>query len=152
MEDLRMSILTAGRAPGFAISRISVQAVASRLLGAALALGVAYIHVKDQGGIPGDKGPGYIAIGYWMLEIVGVFAAVALLMGSRRHVSKAWFLAIGVAAGPIVGYVLSRGPGLPNYTDDKGVWSEQLGVISLVVEGALLLIAATMWARSRREA
>jgi hypothetical protein len=152
MEDLRMSIVTAGRAPGFTISRSSAQAVASRLLGAALALGVAYIHVKDQGGIPGDKGPGYIAIGYWMLEIVAVFAAVALLMGNRRHAAKAWFLTIGVAAGPIVGYVLSRGPGLPNYPDDKGVWSEQLGVISLVVEGALLLIAATMWARSRREA
>jgi hypothetical protein len=145
-----MSILTAGRATGFDISRSRTQAVALRVAGAALALGVAYIHVKDQGGVPGDKGPGYIAIGYWMLEIVGLVAAMALLVARGRNAAKAWFLAIGVAAGPIVGYVLSRGPGLPSYTDDKGVWSEQLGVISLAVEGALLVLAASMWARSRR--
>lgn len=146
-----MSTATAVREPGFAIHRKAAQSRALRVLGAALALGIAYIHVKDQGGIPGDKGPGYIALGYWMLEIVGVGTAVALLLSSGRTAAKAWLLSIGVALGPICGYVLSRGPGLPNYTDDKGVWTEQLGVIALVVESALLVLAATMWSRSRRD-
>lgn len=53
---------------------------------------------------------------------------------------SAWAFALGVGAGPLIGYVLSRGPGLPNYTDDRGNWSEPLGIISLVAEGLLVLV------------
>jgi hypothetical protein len=63
----------------------------------------------------------------------------ALLL--TKHARVGWLLSLGVAAGPIVGYVLSRGPGLPNYTDDIGNWGEPLGVVSLVVEGILLILA-----------
>jgi hypothetical protein len=31
---------------------------------------------------------------------------------------------------------------LPDYTDDIGNWGEPLGVISVVVEGVLLILAA----------
>ena len=122
----------------------------SRVLGAGLALGVAYIHVKDQGGFPGDKAPHYVGVGYYILEAAGLLAAILLLAGPGKHTVKAWLLAIGVAVGPIVGFVLSRGPGLPNYTDDKGNWTETLGVVSLIVEGALLLLAAGLVARATR--
>jgi hypothetical protein len=54
-----------------------------------------------------------------------------------------------VAAGPILGYVLSRGPGLPNYGDDIGNWTEPLGVLSLVVEGVLLILSATILGATR---
>lgn len=121
-----------------------------RVLGAALALAVVYIHVKDQGGLPGDKSPGYIGVGYWLLEAAGLVAAIALLVGAGRHTVKVWALALGVAVGPIVGFVLSRGPGLPSYTDDKGNWTEPIGVVSLVVEGLLLVLAGVLLARSRR--
>ena len=126
------------------------RSIALRALGAALALAVAYIHVKDQGGLPGDKSPSYIAYGYWMLEIAGVVAAVALSTARGRQLAWSWALTAGVALGPIVGYVMSRGPGLPNYTDDKGVWTEPLGLVSLAVEGALLVVAAAVLFRSRR--
>jgi hypothetical protein len=53
-----------------------------------------------------------------------------------------WWLSLGVAAGPVLGYVLSRGPGLPDYTDDIGNWTEPLGVTSLIVEDNLLITAA----------
>src|SRR4051794_1901937 len=108
-----MSTLTTGRASGLSIPRTGAAAVAARFAGAALSLGVAYIHVVDQGGIPGDKTPRYIGIGYWALEVVGVLVAAALLAAGGRHLRRVWLLAMGVAAGPIVGYVLSRGPGLP---------------------------------------
>lgn len=124
--------------------------VVSRIVGAALALGVAYVHVKDQGGFPGDKAPTYVGVGYYVLELAGLLTAVLLIAGPRKHTVKAWLLAVGVAAGPIVGFMLSRGPGLPSYSDDKGNWTETLGVVSLVVEGALLLLAAALVARSRR--
>ena len=63
---------------------------------------------------------------YYALEAAGVAAAALLL---TRLARAGWLLTLGVAAGPIVGYVLSRGPGLPNYTDDIGNWTEPLGVI-----------------------
>ncbi len=126
--------------------------VLPRLAGAALALGVAYIHVKDQGGFPGDKTPTYVGIGYYLLEAAAVVLALGLLVGLGRHTVKAWVLAAGVAVGPLVGFVWSRSIGMPDYTDDKGNWTEPIGVASLVVEGLLLVIAALVMARSRRAA
>lgn len=120
-------------------SRLAVGGVAVRPIGALLAISVAIIHVVDQGGIPGSKDPSYIGYLYWILEIAAVICAVLLLIPAVS--GAGWVLALGVAAGPIVAYVLSRSTGLPNYTDDKGNWGETIGVISLIVEGLLLLFA-----------
>ena len=87
---------------------------------------------------PGSKSPGYVGFGYYLLEVAAFLAAIVL--ATSKSV-KGWLLAAAVAAGPLIGYALSRGPGLPSYTDDRGNWTETLGVISLVVEGALLVIA-----------
>lgn len=111
---------------------------ARRATAALLCLGVSVIHVIDQGGIPGSKDPAYVGAGYYILEIVGVVAALLLIQSSSV---LGWLLSLGVGAGPILGYVLSRGPGLPDYSDDKGNWNEPLGVVSLIVEGFLLLLA-----------
>lgn len=123
-----------------------------RLAGAVLALGVAYIHVTDQGGFPGDKAPTYVGIGYYLLEAAAVVLALGLLVGLGRHTVKAWALAAGVAVGPLVGFIWSRSIGMPDYTDDRGNWTEPIGVASLVVEGLLLVIATLVLARSRRAA
>ncbi|HEY3690048.1 MAG TPA: hypothetical protein VGL46_07060 [Pseudonocardiaceae bacterium] len=108
------------------------------MVGVVGCLAVAAIHVIDQGGVPGTKGPEYVQLLYYALEVAGVLVAALLL---TKHARVGWLLSLGVAAGPIVGYVLSRGPGLPNYTDDIGNWGEPLGVVSLVVEGILLILA-----------
>ncbi|MET7802439.1 hypothetical protein [Streptomyces decoyicus] len=113
---------------------------ATQIVGALLCLAVSAIHVVDQGGVPGSKTPTYIAALYWVLEIVGVVTAVLLFAGRVR---LGWFLAMGVAAGPIAGYALSRGPGLPDFRSDVGNWTEPLGLVSLAVEGALLFLSAT---------
>ncbi len=120
-----------------------------RVLGVIGCLVVAALHLIDQGGVPGTKEPQYIQIMYYALEAAGV-AAAALLV--TRPARVGWFLALGVAAGPILGYVLSRGPGLPNYTDDVGNWTEPLGVISLVVEGVLLIVTVAALLTGRRRA
>lgn len=122
----------------------------ARAVGAALTLGVAYIHVKDQGGFPGDKAPSYVGNGYYALEVVAVIVALALLVVPIKNVRTLWWLAAAVALGPLVGFVLSRGPGLPNYADDKGNWTETLGIVSIVVEVVLLALAAFMQ-RSRAQ-
>ena len=140
-----MTVATADTRP---VPRLSRHA-ASRLTGAALAVAVALIHVKDQGGFPGDKTPHYVGVGYYLLEAAGLVTAFALIFARGRAVAASWFLALGVAVMPAVGFVLSRGPGLPGYSDDKGNWTEPLALWSLVVEGALLLLAAASLHRER---
>ncbi|PBC85739.1 MULTISPECIES: hypothetical protein [unclassified Streptomyces] len=118
-----------------------------RWAGALLCLAVAAIHVVDQGGLTTTRDPAYIGIAYHVLEIAAVIAAVLLLLGLVR---LGWLLAAGVALGPLVGYILSRGPGLPHYSDDIGNWTEPLGLVSLAVEGALLLLSVPLFVRSLR--
>ena len=117
-----------------------------RLTGSLLCLIVAAIHIIDQGGIPGSKTPQYVGIGCWILEVLGLLTAIALL--TRPAFPGAWFVAIGVGAGPLIGYVLSRGPGLPSYTDDVGNWLEPLGLLSLAVEATLIVLAVSVFIRS----
>lgn len=111
---------------------------ARRATAALLCLGVSVIHVIDQGGVPGSKDPSYVGAGYYVLEIAAVAAALLLLQSKSP---AGWLLACAVAAGPAIGYILSRGPGLPHYSDDKGNWGEPLGVVSLIVEGFLLVLS-----------
>jgi hypothetical protein len=115
----------------------------TRILGTLLCLLVATIHFIDQGGFS-MKHPTYVGIGFYILEVVGVITAILLLGGMTR---LGWFLAVGVAAGPLTGYILSRGPGLPHYTEDVGNWAEPLGVASLIVEGLLLVVSVAIVAR-----
>ena len=124
----------------------------ARLAGAALALAVAGIHIADQGGFPGSKTPDYIGVGYYLLEGVSVLTAAALLLPLASRLSAAaWTTAATfVSAGPLLGYVLSRGPGLPDYDDDVGNWAEPLGVVSLVVESALVALSVTVLIAARR--
>jgi hypothetical protein len=125
--------------PAARSGRAAASSLVARMVGVVGCLAVAAIHVIDQGGVPGTKGPEYVQILYYALEVAGALAAALLLTKRAR---AGWLLSLGVAAGPIVGYVLSRGPGLPDYTDDIGNWAEPLGVVSLVVEGILLILAA----------
>jgi len=114
----------------------------ARLTAAALALAIAAIHIADQGGFPGAKNPLYIGIGYYLLELGCLLVAASLIWpGTRSVLPTVWVAAAFVAAGPLLGYVLSRGPGLPAYTEDRGNWTEPLGVISLIVEMALFVLS-----------
>jgi len=105
---------------------------------AALCVVIAVIHLEDQNWFSFAKTPGYVQVGYVLLEITALVTAWLLVTRPDR---TAWLLAAGVGLGPFVGYVLSRGPGLPGYTDDKGAWGEPLGIVSLIVEGLLFLTA-----------
>jgi hypothetical protein len=127
-------------------------AFVARFAGAALALAVAGIHITDQGGLPGSKTPDYIGVGYYLLEGVAVLTAAALLLPlASRLRAAAWATAaVFVSAGPLLGYVVSRGPGLPDYDDDIGNWTEPLGVVSLLVESALLALPVAVLIAARR--
>jgi hypothetical protein len=109
--------------------------------GALLCTFIVAIHVADQGGLTGMADPTYKGYLYYALEIGGALATLLLI--TRRAAIAGWVLALGIAAGPASGYILSRSIGLPGYSDDVGNWAEPLGVASLVVEGSLLICALT---------
>lgn len=116
------------------------------VIGALLAVAVSVIHVSDQGGLTALKDPAYLGYGYWTLELAGVVCAVLLLSRAR---SISWLLALGVAAGPLVGITISRSIGLPDATDDIGNWFEPLGILAMAVELTLVVLAVSVLTRTR---
>lgn len=100
-------------------------------------LGIAWIHFLDLADKM-EETP-YLGVAYLGL-IAGCVAAVVLLACRDQ---RGFFLAGGLAAATFLGYVLSRTTGLPAATDDVGNWTEVLGVWSLVVEGAVVVLAVT---------
>lgn len=126
--------------------------IATRSVAAVLALGVSLVHISDQGGLTALKDPAYVGQGYRLLEVGGVLVALILLLAPARQRLVGWVLALGVALGPIVGFGLSRGPGMPNYVDDRGNWTELLGLQALTIEALLLALALTVLVMVRRRA
>ena len=132
-------------------ARGSADSPPARAAGAVLAALVGVVHVIDQGGLTALKDPAYVGQGYRLLELAAVVTAGLLLLAPARGRVAGWVLAVGVALGPMAGYVLSRGPGLPGYTDDRGNWTELLGLQALAVEALLLALAAVvLWSAHRR--
>jgi 4-amino-4-deoxy-L-arabinose transferase-like glycosyltransferase len=116
-----------------------------------LCFAVAWIHVQDQGGFPGNKTPRYVGIGYYLLEAAAVLCGLLLIAARPGSLLRAsWLLSLAVGVGPVAGYLLSRGPGLPDYGDDRGNWLEPLGLVSLAVEGALIVLATIVLATGRK--
>ncbi|HEX3908916.1 MAG TPA: hypothetical protein VHW92_13430 [Mycobacteriales bacterium] len=120
------------------------------VVAAALAVGVAVVHVMDQGGVTALAAPPqWLGWAYRLLEVGAI--AVALGLVSRIAERFSWWCALLVGVGPFVGYVLSRTVGLPGDSDDKGNWSEPKGIASLIIE-ALLIVVAVRSIRSLRSA
>jgi hypothetical protein len=71
---------------------------------------------------------------------VTVGAGLTLVLSGAR---VAWYVGGTIAAATIVAYVLSRTTGLPNATGDIGNWREPLGLASLFVEGAVLVLSGS---------
>ena len=99
----------------------------------ALILVTGAIHFIDAPGSFGDatyKGVLFVANG-----IAAIVAAVGIYRGERL---LGWGLGLLVAAGALVGYVISRTLGLPGIAPD--VWLEPLGILSLLVEASYVAL------------
>jgi hypothetical protein len=110
-----------------------------RLIGALLALSVVTIHVADQGGITAFTDPDWLGWCYRIIEVAGVLVAAAALIGGESLLT--WSGAALLAAGPFIGYLLTRTIGLPDDADDKGNWADSIGTVSLLLEAALVILA-----------
>jgi hypothetical protein len=117
-----------------------------RALGFGGMLAIALIHLLDV--IGKIKETPYLGLMYIALMVASVAVAFYLLhTGSAR----AWAVAGLLAAATLTGFILSRTTGLPSASDDIGNWTEPLGLASLFVEGAMVILAAYAWALARHE-
>jgi hypothetical protein len=117
-----------------------------RALGFVGMLAIALIHLLDV--IGKIKETPYLGVMYIGLMATSVAVAFYLLhTGSTR----AWAAAGLLAAATLIGFVLSRTTGLPNASDDIGNWTEGLGLASMFVEGAVIVLAGYALSLARRE-
>lgn len=110
----------------------------NRLVSLALLAAVAFMHYRD---IPGKLGETPYLGWMYILLVAGCAAAGAWLLSTSWR--QGYALGALISLGAVAGYTLTRTTGLPNATGDIGHWSEPAGIISLLAEGAFLLLAVT---------
>src|SRR4051794_28290827 len=136
--------------PSADAGHVLLPTVVVRCLGALLALSIAAAHVADQGGVGALTSPTWLGWAYRLIEVGGVLTAVAMLAHPARFAALPWLAGVLLAAGPAVGYLLSRIVGLPQDTEDIGNWSDWVGTVALSCELALIMLSAGMlFARHR---
>jgi hypothetical protein len=81
--------------------------------------------------------------GWLYVGLIGGSLTTAAVL-ARRSDPRAWLAALLLPLGAFVAFVYSRTVGLPNGADDIGNWWEPLGLASLFVEGALVVLAAAV--------
>jgi hypothetical protein len=106
-----------------------------RAVGVVLLLGIALIHLLDSLG-KFDEAK-YVFVLYLLLMAGSLVVAAFLLRTDSR---LAWTLVTLISGLTLLGFILSRTTGLPNFDADIGVWAEPLGLASLFTEGAALLL------------
>jgi hypothetical protein len=78
-----------------------------------------------------------------ILFAVSVVGALVAAVGIGRGERWGWVLGAVVAGGSIVAYLLSRTVGLPGFRENSWEeFAEPLGLLSLLVEGLLIVVAA----------
>lgn len=109
-------------------------------------LGIALIHLLDV--LSKFNETPYLGVMYVALMVASIAAAFAILhFGSKLT----WMLGAGLAAATLLGFILSRTTGLPSATGDIGNWSEPLGLASMFVEAAVIVLCGYALLLSQRE-
>lgn len=78
-----------------------------------------------------------------VLFVLSALGSAVALYGIWQSQVWGWMLGTVVAGGAFVGYILSRTVGIPRFRENS--WNsflEPIGIASLLVEGAFVLIAA----------
>jgi len=109
-------------------------------LSVALILGIGLIHLSM---VPAE----YEEAQYMgLLFAINFLAAIIAALGILRREVWGWVLGLVIAAGSIIGYILSRTVGLPGMEIEA--WLQPMGLLSLIVEGIFFVLVIMMkpWA------
>jgi FtsP/CotA-like multicopper oxidase with cupredoxin domain len=117
--------------------RRTLSGVPARAAGILLLAGVGTTHASDMGHKL-TEAP-YLGVAFAALVVGSGLAAAGLAVVRRTRRLEAAVASVAVTTA--VGYVVSRSIGLPQIADHAGHWADAWGTASLVVEGALVLLA-----------
>ncbi len=84
-----------------------------------------------------------------VLFVLNGIGGLVAAYGIFRNANWGWLLGILVASGAIIGYIISRTVGLPGMEVDTA-WFEPLGVLSIIVEGIFVALAAKILGNPKR--
>ena len=120
------------------MDRVEVSS-ASTWAGIGLIAGSGLIHLVETPEYLGEVR--YIGVLFALSVVGAIVAAVGIFRGERWG----WGLGALVAGASIAGYLLSRTVGLPGFRENSWEeFAEPLGLLSLVVEGLFLVVAANV--------
>lgn len=111
-------------------------------IGLLLLTGIGWMHLRD---IPDKLGETAYLGWLYILLVAGCAAAGAWLLSS--HWKNGYGLGLLISGGAILAYTLTRTVGLPNARGDIGNWAEPAGIISLLLEAALVVLSVVMLRR-----
>jgi hypothetical protein len=113
---------------------------ASAVIGLA---GIALVHVIDAP----DKFEELPYVGVMFVGLIVACLGVAALL-IRTDSALPWLAALLLSGATMVGFAMSRIVGLPgDHRSDIGNWNEPLGLVSLLIEGCVVLLAVARIAR-----
>jgi hypothetical protein len=111
-----------------------------RALVAAGLFGIAAVHLDD---LPGKMQEVHY-LGWAYIGLIATSLVLAELVTTRAD-RRLMAASAGLSAAVLVGFVINRTIGMPNANDDIGNWTEPLGMISLLIEAAVIWIGARAW-------
>jgi hypothetical protein len=100
--------------------------------------GIAVIHIANASDAYDSA---HYLFWLYMALVAAAVPLITLLIHERSP--RTWVLVAAFATGPLVGYLWSRGIGLPGDRDDLGDWMNPLGIASLFVEASLITLSLT---------
>jgi hypothetical protein len=137
-----------GRLSGGLDRQETAPAYVIRIVAALLALGIAAVHVADQGSVTAFASPDWLGWSYRLIEVGGIATALALLL--PRPAWPGWAAGALLGIAPLLGYLASRTFGVPGDSGDVGNWGDWVGTVSLVLEAALFVLSVSMLMAGRR--
>jgi hypothetical protein len=112
---------------------------AQKWLGVGLVLASGVVHLVETPEYLGEVR--YVGV----LFAISVVGALAAAFGIARGERWGWWLGVLVAGSSFIAYLLSRTIGLPGFRENSWEeFAEPMGLLSLLVEGGFLLVAANV--------
>jgi hypothetical protein len=122
------------------LSPSSGTSIIRRALVAAGLFGIAAVHLAD---LPG-KMQEVPYLGWAYIGLIAASLVLAELVTTRAD-RRLMAASAGLSTAVLLGFVINRTIGMPNAMDDIGNWTEPLGMISLLIEAAVIWIGARAW-------
>jgi hypothetical protein len=123
-----------------ALSPAAGTSIIRRALVAAGLFGIAAVHLAD---LP-DKMQEVPYLGWAYIGLIAASLVLAELVATRAD-RRLMAASVGLSTAVLLGFAINRTIGMPNAMDDIGNWTEPLGMISLLIEAAVIWVGARSW-------